>query len=155
MAPAGPMAPAHVRSLARLLDAAVRIPGTSMRVGLDPLLGLIPGLGDMAGGALSGYIILAAWQQGASPAVLWRMLGNVAVDSIVGAVPVAGDLFDAGWKANQRNVRLLETHLANPRGARRASRLVLAGVIALLVLLVVAAISLAVLAFRALLGLLS
>jgi hypothetical protein len=121
-----------LRALARVLDDAVRIPGTGVRVGLDPVLGLIPGVGDMIGGAVSAYAILVAARLGASKTVLVRMLGNVAVDAVVGAVPLLGDLFDLGYKANVRNVALLERHLAAPGDAERSSR-------AFVVLLVVAA----------------
>ena len=135
-----------LRALARVLDNAVRIPGTNMRVGLDPVLGLIPGVGDMIGGAVSAYAILVAARLGAPKTVLVRMLGNVAVDAVVGAVPVLGDLFDLGYKANARNVALLERHVAAPREAERTSRgfvvlllvgalLVVAGMVALGVLI--------------------
>jgi Domain of unknown function (DUF4112) len=125
---------ATARLVARLLDSAVGVPGTGMRVGLDPLLGLVPGLGDVAGAALSGYIVLLAARRGAPASVVARMLGNVAVDTAVGAVPVLGDLFDVGWKSNTRNVALLERHLDRPAEASGSSRLVVAGVLAVLLL---------------------
>ena len=126
----------RVRTLARVLDSAVPIPGTSMRFGLDPILGLVPGLGDLAGAALSGYIVLAGIRMGVSRTGVIRMLANVAIDTFVGSVPLLGDLFDAGWKSNNRNVALIERHMANPTGARSANRfLVLAAVVVLLLLL--------------------
>ncbi len=85
-----------VRVLARLLDDAIPIPGTSIRIGLDPIIGLVPGLGDIAGGIASAYIVLAAARLGAPKAMLLRMAANVAIDTVVGGVPVLGDLFDAG-----------------------------------------------------------
>lgn len=94
-------------------------------MGLDALVGLVPGVGDVVGGLLSGYALYVAAMLGAPPAVLARMLLNIAIDTAVGLVPLVGDLFDAGWKANRRNVRLLERWLDDPHGARRASRLVL------------------------------
>ena len=112
---------ARVRALARLLDSAVQIPGTNIRLGADSLVGLIPGVGDMAGAALSGYIVLVATRLGAPASVVTRMLMNVGVDTLVGSVPLLGDLFDVGWKANQRNVELLERHLGNTTGTRRSS----------------------------------
>lgn len=133
----------RARRLATLLDAAVRIPGTRIRVGLDPLLGLVPGGGDVAGALLAGGVVLAAARLGAPASVLARMLGNLAVDALLGTVPLAGDLFDVAWKANLRNVHLLEEHLSDPAGARRGSRRVVlvAGLaVGLVALLVVAAV---------------
>ena len=124
--------------LARVLDSAAGIPGTKLRVGLDPLLGLIPGAGDLVGAALSGYIVLTGVQLGASRTVVLRMLANVALDTLVGTVPVLGDLFDAGWKSNVRNVALIERHVAEPSATRTSSRLMV-GVVALLLLLLAAA----------------
>src|SRR5215216_3254920 len=94
--PAVSGAHARVRALARLLDAAVRVPGTNVRVGLDALIGLIPGVGDVAGVAFYGYIILAAARLGVPVPVVLRMLLNVATDTVVGAVPLVGDIFDVG-----------------------------------------------------------
>ena len=115
------------RSLTRLADDAVRVPGLGFRVGLDPLIGLIPGIGDLAGGGISAYGILVGWRAGAPGSVLFRMLLNVGIDTLVGEIPLIGDLFDFGWKSNTRNLRLLEQHLASPDQTRRASRLLLAG----------------------------
>ena len=137
-------------TLARALDAAVRIPGTNVRVGLDALIGLVPGVGDVAGAAIAGYIVLVAARRGAPPALLARMLLNVAVDTAVGAVPVVGDLFDVAWRANTRNVQLLERHGAAPTETRAASRLVVGAVLVGIVLLLVGGIALAWLGIRAL-----
>ena len=93
-----------------------------MRFGLDPILGLIPGFGDAAGAILAGWILVEAVRLGASRATVLRMAGNVAFDALVGAVPVLGDIFDFVWKANLRNVALLERHLAAPDRAERADR---------------------------------
>jgi hypothetical protein len=129
---------AAARAVARLLDDAVRVPGTNMRVGLDPLLGLVPGLGDVAGASLAGYTILTAARLGAPRSVILRMLGNVAFDTLVGTVPLLGDLFDAGWKANLRNVQLLERYLDRPAPTGTASRNLVALVFAALVMLAAA-----------------
>ena len=133
---------ARARVLARALDSAVGIPGTKVRFGLDPIIGLVPGLGDLAGAALSGYIVLVGIQLGASRSVVLRMLANVAIDTVVGAVPLVGDLFDAGWKSNNRNVALIERQVATPGPTRTSSRLMI-GLVAL-VLLILAAGSIAV-----------
>ena len=141
---------ARARTLTNLLDNAVRVPGTSMRFGLDPVLGLIPGLGDVAGAALSGYVVLLASQLGAPTTVIVRMLGNVVIDTVGGTVPVIGDLFDAGWKSNSRNLALLERHLGNPESTKRASRAVVWLTVAALLLLGIGSIVVAVLLVRAL-----
>jgi hypothetical protein len=117
----------RLNRLAWLLDSSIPIPGTGLSIGLDALIGLFPVLGDLIGVVLSGYIIAEAHRLGASRAVLARMAFNVAVEGIVGMVPVAGDVFDAAWKANQRNVRLLDAWLARRRKAERGSRLFMAG----------------------------
>jgi hypothetical protein len=126
---------ARARALTRLLDSAAGIPGTSLRFGLDPILGLVPGLGDVAGAVLSGYVVLLASRHGAPTTVIVRMLGNVVIDTVGGTVPVIGDLFDAGWKANSRNLALLERHLGQSTATKRASRAVVWGTVAALVLL--------------------
>jgi hypothetical protein len=128
---------ARVRVLADLLDNAIRIPGTEIRIGLDPLIGLVPGIGDLAGAALSVYIILEGARAGVPRAVLLRMLANVGVDSIVGSVPAVGDLFDFGWKANAKNAQLLREHLEAPQRTSRASGVFIA--LALLAVLLLAA----------------
>ena len=123
--------------LAWLLDNAIEIPGTRFRIGLDAIVGLIPGLGDLLGVLASSYIVREAARLGAPPSVLTRMALNVAVEGIVGLVPFFGDVFDAVWKANQRNYALLEDHIDHPKRAARSSRLFVAGVIALLVTFIV------------------
>jgi hypothetical protein len=126
-----------LRQLARLLDAAVRIPGTNIRFGLDAVLGLIPGAGDIAGGVLSAFIVVQAANLGAPRSVLARMVMNVAIDSIVGAVPILGDLFDIGWKSNTRNMDLLERYVARPQVTRAASQgAVIAAIVAILLIVV-------------------
>jgi len=115
----------RLRSLTKLLDSAFQIPGTRFRVGLDALVGVIPGIGDAIGAIFSAAIVFQAARLGASKATLARMVGNVALDTIVGEIPLLGDLFDAGWKANTRNLALLEAHLQRPTATRRSSRRVL------------------------------
>ncbi len=103
----------RLRRLTRLLDDAVRIPGTKYRLGLDSLIGLVPGAGDIVGGALSAYIIYEASRLGVSRLTLARMLSNMAVDLLLGSVPVAGDIFDVAWKANRKNMDLLDRHFGH------------------------------------------
>lgn len=124
---------AAARAMARLLDSAFRVPGTSFTIGLDPLIGLIPAGGDLIGALLSGYIVLTGLRLGAPGSVLARMLANIAIDTAVGSIPILGDLFDAGWRSNDRNVRLLESFVAEPARVRRRSRIATAvGVLAVL-----------------------
>jgi len=127
----------RARGLARVLDDLIRIPGTNIGIGLDPIIGLIPGVGDMLGGLISTYILAVAAREGVPASVLTRMLGNIALDSLVGVVPVVGDLFDVGVKSNRRNVDLLERYLAAPTKTKAASRGVIALVFGAAILLVV------------------
>lgn len=85
----------------------MRIPGTKIRIGLDPLVGLIPGVGDAASWIVSAYVPLEAWRQGAPKRLIGRMLATIAADALVGAVPLLGDLFDVTYRANRRNVETL------------------------------------------------
>jgi hypothetical protein len=140
---------ARARTLARLLDSAVKVPGTGVRFGADAVLGLIPGLGDVAGAALAGYLVILAQQLGAPRAVVLRMLANVAVDTVAGSVPLVGDLFDVAYKSNTRNLALLERAIDRPADTKRTSRLVVAAVILGLVLLVAGGLVVTVLAVRA------
>lgn len=148
-------ASARTRALARLLDTAFRVPGTRARFGVDPLLGLVPGLGDVLGGVLSGYILFVGVRAGAPRSLLLRMLANVATDTFLGAVPLVGDLLDAGWKANTRNVALLQQHLERPAETAAASRAFVAFLVIALALLVVGTLMLTVALFRWLGGLLA
>ncbi len=98
---------ARLDALATLLDTALVIPGTNIRFGLDALIGLVPGIGDAVTTAMSLYIVHEAHQLGAPRHVIARMLANVALDGVVGAVPLVGDAFDVMWRSNRRNMRLL------------------------------------------------
>lgn len=101
----------RLRRLSHLLDNAILIPGTDYRIGLDPILGLLPGGGDTVAGALGAYIVIEAARMGLPRKVIGEMVGNIVFDSLVGIVPVLGDLFDVTWKANVRNIELLEKHI--------------------------------------------
>ena len=140
-APASSARVSRARGLARLLDDLVRIPGTNIGIGLDPIIGLIPGIGDMLGGVMSSYILVVAAQEGVPTSVLLRMLGNIALDSTVGVIPVIGDLFDVSIKSNRRNVDLLERYLGSPTKTKAASRGVVALVLLALALIVLGAIA--------------
>src|SRR5690606_6042035 len=114
-------------------------PGTNLRFGIDPLLGLLPGGGDLAGGVLSSSILLGAARLGAPPAVLIRMGVNIVIDVVVGVVPLLGDLFDASFKANRRNAALLRAYIAAPAPVKRSSRAVVALVLFVIALVLVGA----------------
>ena len=109
----------RLRTLSRLLDSAFVVPGTKYRVGLDAIVGLVPGIGDAISAVFSLYIVFQAARMGVPKAT---MLGNVGVDTIVGEIPLLGDLFDAGFKSNMRNLALIERHVERPASARAQSR---------------------------------
>ncbi len=98
-----------------LLDEAFRVPGTQIRFGIDGIIGLVPGLGDVLAGLLSLIIPLAAWIRGVPYITLARMAVNLGIGVLVGTIPIFGDIFDIAWKANRRNYRLLRRHLGEPR----------------------------------------
>ena len=100
-----------LRRIARTLDSAVPLPGTSFRFGLDPILGLIPGVGDRVSPLFTLGILFQARDLGVPRVVQLRMIFNVAIDVLTGFVPLIGDLFDFAWKANNRNMALLERHV--------------------------------------------
>ena len=104
----------RIRQLSQLLDGAIVIPGTKQRIGLDPMLGLIPGGGDTVSAVLSGYIIIEAARMGLPRTALMQMVGNIAIDTLVGTVPVLGDVFDVFSKANTRNMQIVENHVQLP-----------------------------------------
>jgi hypothetical protein len=104
-----------LKGLEVLLDEAFRIPGTSVRFGLDGIIGLVPGIGDVLAGLLSLVIPLAAWIRGVPYVTLVRMAANLGIGVLVGSVPLFGDIFDIFWKANRRNYLLLCRHLEQPR----------------------------------------
>jgi len=145
----------RIEQLADLLDNAIRIPGTPWRFGLDPILGLMPGLGDAIGAVASSWILIEAARFGVSSAVLLRMLYNVAIDTALGTVPGAGDLFDFVWKSDSKNLALLRRHLEQPDRTSRASRRLLVGVIAALAGLTIGCLVAAAFLIKYLLGLTS
>ena len=139
-----------VRSLARLLDSAIRIPGTNIRFGLDSVIGLVPGVGDLTGAALSGYIILSAARLGVPSSVLARMVLNLGVDALVGTIPLLGDLFDVAFRANTRNAALLETYIGEPVKAKRSSKLAVVAALVAVAVIAAGGIALTVMAVRGL-----
>ena len=97
-----------IKTISKLLDNAIAIPGTKYKIGLDPIIGLVPAVGDYLTLIVSAYIVFEAASLGAKQDTLVKMATNILFDSLAGSVPVAGDLFDVAWKANQKNIDLLE-----------------------------------------------
>ena len=135
----------RLRRVGVLLDNAIPISGTRFRLGLESLIGLVPGIGDVVGSLLSLYIIVEAHRMGVPRSVLARMGWNVAIDTLVGEVPILGDLFDIGFKANLRNLALLDGLAQRPLEVRESSRRVLWAVILGVVLVTGVAVAVAVL----------
>ena len=106
---------ARITLVAKLMDSAFLIPGLNRRVGLDAVLGLVPGVGDALSAALASYIIWEARQLGLPRWKIARMIGNVAMDTAIGVIPFAGDVFDVFFKANERNLRIVHEHLGTPK----------------------------------------
>ena len=118
---------ARITMLARTMDSLYAIPGTKIRLGLDAIFGLVPIAGDLISQAISTYIIWEARQLGVSKLTMARMFANTLVDTMIGAVPLAGDVFDVAFRANMKNLRILQRHLER-RGYRPAgSRPVIEG----------------------------
>ncbi|WP_413171526.1 DUF4112 domain-containing protein [Anabaena azotica] len=112
----------RLRQISKVLDNAITIPGTQVGIGLDPLLGLIPVGGDVLGLIFSLYIIIESARLGISRATLGRMVVNIIIDALVGAVPMLGDLFDFAWKANNYNLTLLEDYVKSPGEKKKADQ---------------------------------
>jgi hypothetical protein len=142
----------RARSFATLLDSVFRVPGTRFRFGLDPLLGLLPGVGDAIGGGFGVYLLVLAFRLGAPPIVLFRMFVRFLADLLFGSIPLLGDLFDAAFKANLRNLDLLERYLSQPQETTRESLLVVILLSAALLAAVVGAVWLAIAAIQGLIG---
>jgi uncharacterized protein DUF4112 len=126
-----------LRRISELLDSAFIVPGTNYRIGLDPIIGLIPMVGDLASPLFTIGLISQAYDLGIPKVVQLRMIVNAAIDALVGAIPFLGDLFDFGWKANQWNLALLERHAYEERHAAVGDWLFVVAMIALLVAIAV------------------
>jgi hypothetical protein len=125
-----------VETLAWLLDNSIPIPGTGRRIGLDAIVGLVPGLGDVLSGGLGLLVVLRGAQLGVPGIVLARMLANVAVDFAIGSIPVIGDAFDLWFKANQRNVGLIRRHTTQPAASTSGTWAFFGGLLLAVLLLV-------------------
>jgi hypothetical protein len=126
---------ADVDAVARWMDDAIPLPG-GFGIGMDAVLGLIPGIGDAIGAAVSLYIVWRGVQIGVPRVTVMRMLTNVGIDTLVGSIPLVGDAFDFAWKANRKNVELLRAHLSSPHHQTKRDWLFV-GIIALLLIAVI------------------
>lgn len=144
----------RMRSLSTLLDNAIRVPGTSIGFGIDPILGLIPGGGDILGGVLSIYIVFEAFKLGLPQERLITMVSNIALETITGTVPVFGDIFDVAWKANVKNVEILEDYVNSPEDGKKADSwfifLLLGGLLLLIIFIAIIGIAIFALILQAL-----
>ncbi len=138
----------RLRGHIHVLDNAIAIPGLGYRVGLDPLIGLLPGVGDLIAGLFSIYVVAEAAWLGVPVTTLGRMGFNILTEVVLGTVPMVGDLFDVVWKANARNVALLERHMHQPIPSRRADKLFVIVLIAGLLAIVLGAATLSLLFVR-------
>jgi Domain of unknown function (DUF4112) len=102
----------RIRKFSRLMDSAIAIPGTKFRIGLDPIIGLVPGAGDIVDTAFSAYLIYLATRFNIPRTTLGKMIYNISLEAVIGSVPLVGDIFDAFYTSNMRNLALLEEHLA-------------------------------------------
>ena len=127
-----------LRQMSRLLDSAFVVPGTTYRVGLDPILGLVPGLGDLVSPLFTIALLWQGRDLGVPRVVQLRMMFNVAIDALLGAVPLVGDLFDFAWKANDMNLALLEQHAYEERGAAAGDWVFVSAMTVILVMLAIA-----------------
>ncbi len=143
----------HLAALAWLLDSAFPIPGTRHSFGIGPVLGIIPVVGDLAGAAAGGYLVLRAMRVGLPRVVIVRMAANVLLDAAIGVVPIAGDAFDFVFKPNERNFRLFEQHALDPRRGTAGSWLFLGALVGVVVLVLVGIVLVAVAVLQAILEL--
>jgi Domain of unknown function (DUF4112) len=141
--------------VANALDELFRVPGTKWRVGLDPILGLLPGAGDLITALIGAYGMVVAQQLGVPGSIQLRMLMNLLIDTAIGAIPLLGDLFDFAFKAHARNARLLQDWMSRPRATRRSSVVMLLGMLTVLVVSVGGAVWLVFAGLRALFRMIS
>lgn len=134
---------AHLKKIAEFMDSKFRLPG-GFRIGLDGIIGFIPGLGDLIANSVSFYILYQAAVIGCPPSVIIRMGFNVLLDNLIDTIPILGNFFDIFWKANNRNVALVETYVANPRKTTLASRFAIAAALSVVAVTLILSLTLVV-----------
>jgi hypothetical protein len=122
--------------LAKLMDSQFRIPGTNFRFGLDGILGFIPGAGDLSTFAVSGYMLIIMARNGASGYIIARMTLNILIDALIGSIPIIGDIFDIAFKANMRNLKLMQEHYQEGRHRGGAWKIIVPVLLVLLVVII-------------------
>ena len=127
---------ALIRQIRKWMDEAVTVPGSNLKVGLDAIIGLIPGVGDLSSAAIGGYILHAANKLGVPTVVMVRMLFNLVIDALIGIIPIVGDYLDVLYKANSKNVALVEQAILNRENTARSSWWRLTAVFAAFILIV-------------------
>jgi hypothetical protein len=127
--------------IAFIMDEVIRVPGTQFRFGLDPLIGLIPGIGDTSSALVSGFALIQAVRLGVPKVLLMRMALNILVNEVIGVVPVVGDAFSFWFKSNARNYEIIKTHRLGPSAARKSDWLFVIGILLLLIVIVVVGIA--------------
>ncbi len=127
----------QLRKLSDLWDRSLGIPGTKFRVGLESLFGLLPVGGDVLGMVFSVYLLIQALEFNLPKSILARMVFNIIVDGVVGSIPIVGDIFDTTWKANTKNVNLLEAHLSDPVKSHKSEQWFISLLLGVLILVLV------------------
>jgi hypothetical protein len=130
-------APTTLNNVADLMDRRFTIPGTNFRFGVDSVIGLIPGIGDWAGGLIAIYFPVHAAVVKVPAPVIFRMFLNIIIDILIGSIPLLGDLFDVTWKANVRNVRLMQQYQHDPETTKTHSQWYIWSVVALFILVII------------------
>ena len=126
----------RLKLLSERLDNSIKIPGTNQKIGIDAIIGLIPILGDFIGVIFSTYIMYSGIKMGVSSKIVTKMATNIAIEFILGSIPIIGDIFDALWKANKRNVELIEEVTIENQENHRLNYLIMASLIILILALI-------------------
>ena len=122
----------RLKRLSERLDDTFTIPGTKYKIGIEALIGAVPIIGDLIGGILASYIMYSGMKMGAPPRIIARMAVNIAIDFAIGSIPIIGDLFDLVWKANRKNVELIEDATLDDKEEQKLNYLIITALILVL-----------------------